>query len=137
MNSRYLLAGLLLLAATILLADILLQPSGYSHSGNSEIGVRLSIWNGSQESYQLRIAANTSAFEALDKTADVSFHQYSFGRLITEINGIAANGTHNWFFFVNGQPAPVGADSYYPQEGDSIEFKYLSDEESRRIFEAG
>ncbi len=70
----------------------------------------------------------------LDGVADVGFQQYSFGKFITSINGIAANTTHNWFFFVNGQPAGVGADSYYPLGNDTLEFRFLGEEESRRIF---
>jgi LPXTG-motif cell wall-anchored protein len=50
----------------------------------------------------------------------------SFGKMINGIDGLAAEGTYYWAFYVNGESATVGADSYILQPGDEISFQYES-----------
>ncbi|WP_442599672.1 DUF4430 domain-containing protein [Neobacillus sp. D3-1R] len=56
----------------------------------------------------------------------VAFSDTQFGKMITSINGLAGEGTNYWAFYVNGQMATVGADSYKLQAGDQISFQYES-----------
>jgi LPXTG-motif cell wall-anchored protein len=49
-----------------------------------------------------------------------------YGKMITGIDGVAAEGTYYWAFYVNGKMAETGADSYKLQAGDRISFQLES-----------
>lgn len=49
-----------------------------------------------------------------------------YGKMITSINGMKAEGTNYWAFYINGKMAPVGADSYQLQPNDQISFQFES-----------
>ena len=48
---------------------------------------------------------------------------YSFGELVTSIDGVAGNSPKYWTFYVNGHQASVGAGSYQSKSTDHIEWK--------------
>jgi LPXTG-motif cell wall-anchored protein len=76
---------------------------------------------------------NPTAFDLLFVTLGADKVEYldtQYGKMITSINGIAAEGTYFWAFYVNGQSATVGADSYQLKPGDEISFKYKSWEDA-------
>ncbi len=75
----------------------------------------------SQISYDGQTGIN--AFVLLKKYATVQAKHYSFGYLVTSINGIAGNGPKYWTFFVNGKEASVGASSYVTKNSDKITWK--------------
>ncbi|SFB13490.1 LPXTG-motif cell wall anchor domain-containing protein [Bacillus sp. cl95] len=56
----------------------------------------------------------------------VQYEQYDFGKMVTSINGVAAEGSDYWGFYVNGKMGEVGADSYKLKAGDVVSFKYES-----------
>lgn len=58
------------------------------------------------------------AFNASGLTADVTW--LSFGGLINSINGISGDSSNFWLWFLNGEPAFVGMDSYMLQPNDKI-----------------
>src|SRR3989344_9565204 len=58
------------------------------------------------------------AFEAGDLAVEVSWGP--FGAFVTGIGGILNDTSNFWLWFLNGDVAPVGIDSYLLEEGDSI-----------------
>jgi hypothetical protein len=71
--------------------------------------------------------AGETALATLKKLADVKTDSYSFGELVTSINGLtASNPNESWLFYVNGQSAAVGAGDYNSVAGDKIEWKLES-----------
>jgi translation initiation factor 1 (eIF-1/SUI1) len=56
----------------------------------------------------------------------VEVAETQYGKMITAIEGIKAEGTYYWAFYLNGQMATVGADSYKLKAGDEIHFSYES-----------
>jgi LPXTG-motif cell wall-anchored protein len=49
-----------------------------------------------------------------------------YGKMINAIDGLKAEGTFYWAFYINGQMATMGADSYKLKAGDQISFSYES-----------
>lgn len=79
---------------------------------------------------QASLSDNETAFDALVKTVDeenVKFEQYSFGKMITEINGLAGTEEIYWAFYVNGVTAMTSADTYNAQDKDTYIFRYQSE----------
>lgn len=63
------------------------------------------------------------ALTLLKKHAKVQAKHYSFGDLVTSINGSAGNGPKYWTFYINGKEAQVGAGSYITKNQDKLEWK--------------
>lgn len=64
-----------------------------------------------------------SALNLLKKYTRVETKHYSFGDLVTSINGTEGNGPKYWSFYINGKLADVGAGSYITKSTDNIEWK--------------
>jgi hypothetical protein len=64
-----------------------------------------------------------NAYALLQKYETVQAKHYSFGYLVTSINGVAGNGPKYWTFYVNGKEASVGASSYITKDSDKIMWK--------------
>lgn len=64
-----------------------------------------------------------NALELLKKYASVQTKHYSFGDLVTAINGTEGNGPKYWSFYVNDKLSDVGAGAYTTHSGDMIEWK--------------
>jgi hypothetical protein len=64
-----------------------------------------------------------NALDLLKKYAKVETKHYSFGDLVTSINGTQGNGPKYWSFYLNGKMSDVGAGAYTTHSGDSIEWK--------------
>jgi hypothetical protein len=72
-------------------------------------------------------AEGQSAFNALVKAvgeSNIEFTESQYGKMITAIQGVKAEGNFFWAIYVNGVGAQVGADSYILQDGDQISFVY-------------
>lgn len=67
--------------------------------------------------------AGQTALALLEKHAKVGVKHYSFGDLVTSINGTPGNGPKYWTFYINGKEAQVGAGSYTTKAGDKLEWK--------------
>lgn len=68
-----------------------------------------------------------TAFQLLQVAVGTDKMVYSnsnYGKLITSIDGLPAEGNHYWAFYVNGKMADVGADNYQLKPGDQISFQY-------------
>lgn len=75
----------------------------------------------------VQLDQNETATAALLKAVgedNVAFDEYSFGRMISSINGLKGDETHYWGFFVNGISSPIGSDDYIVQSGDQLTFRY-------------
>lgn len=67
--------------------------------------------------------AGVDALSMLKRNATVQVKHYSFGDLVTSINGTAGTGPKYWTFYINGREATVGAGSYTTQDGDQLMWK--------------
>jgi hypothetical protein len=67
--------------------------------------------------------SGVDALTLLKKHASVHTKHYSFGDLVTSINGTAGNGPKYWTFYLNGKEASVGAGSYVTKSTDKIEWR--------------
>ncbi len=65
----------------------------------------------------------TDALTLLKKHAQVQVKHYSFGDLVTSINGSTGNGPKYWTFYINGKEAQVGAGSYVTKNSDTLSWK--------------
>jgi len=64
-----------------------------------------------------------NALTLLKKHAHVQTKHYSFGDMVTSIDGTPGNGPKYWTFYVNGKEANVGAGSYTTKNSDTITWK--------------
>ena len=64
-----------------------------------------------------------TALDLLKASHQVEVKSYSFGDMVTSIDGNKADTKHFWEFFVNGKSSSVGAGSYKLQNEDKIEWK--------------
>jgi LPXTG-motif cell wall-anchored protein len=72
---------------------------------------------------------NETAAEALVNIVgenNVAYTHYSFGDMITGINGLNADDSHFWSFYINGVSADVGPVTYKVQDSDKLSFRYES-----------
>jgi len=67
----------------------------------------------------------TSVLDLLSQHAQAETKDSSFGTYVDTINGITG-GTDSkyWLFYVNGEPATVGASEYMTHDGDLIEWRF-------------
>ena len=63
------------------------------------------------------------ALTLLKKHATAGVKHYSFGDLVTSINGSEGNGPKYWTFYVNGKRAVVGAGAYTTKSSDTLSWK--------------
>lgn len=64
-----------------------------------------------------------TALEILKAGHRVDVKHYSFGDMVTGIDGIAPDSKHFWSFYVNGALAQVGADSFVTKSSDQIKWQ--------------
>jgi hypothetical protein len=64
-----------------------------------------------------------SAFEILKLSYNVESQHYSFGDMVTSINGIKPDSNHFWAMYVNGQFSQVGASQYMTKSSDTIKWQ--------------
>lgn len=76
--------------------------------------------------YNVGIVGQPTALQLLQVTLGtdkIGLKDTQYGPMITSIDGTSAQGNSYWAFYVNGQYASVGADSYKLQPKDQITFK--------------
>lgn len=83
------------------------------------------VMNGQHQLVQMSYHGQTGvdALTLLKRHATVQTKHYSFGDLVTSINGIQGNGPKYWTFYINGKPANVGAGAYVTKAGDTLTWK--------------
>jgi len=102
------------------------------------IGAGVAIWSNSGNPDQVHVVKNTQsqtteisykgqsgvdALTLLKEHASVEVKHYSFGDLVTSINGSAGNGPKYWTFYINGKESVVGAGAYTTKNSDILDWK--------------
>ena len=64
-----------------------------------------------------------TALALLKKHAAVGVKHYSFGDLVTSINGTPGSGPKYWTFYINGKESQVGASTYQTKSSDTLSWK--------------
>ena len=65
-----------------------------------------------------------NAFIALQSAFNVEFEQFSFGKMITSIDGVASEENKNyWAMYVNGAYSMTGIDATELKDGDELSFR--------------
>jgi hypothetical protein len=64
-----------------------------------------------------------TALDLLKENHNVELQSYSFGDMVVGIEGVKADSSNFWAFYVNGNMAQVGASQYVTKDGDVIEWK--------------
>ncbi|ETI67734.1 DUF4430 domain-containing protein [Neobacillus vireti] len=115
------------------------------HNGD-QLTFRLTDWNKTPESMvslkvvngdkkivnnlsDIEVIGTPTAFQLLQVALGpekVGFSESQYGKMITSINGLEAEGTNYWAFYIDGQMATVGADSYPLKPGNQISFQFES-----------
>ena len=62
---------------------------------------------------------------AEENDVEIQVTEYDFGTMVDSIGGRESSSEMAWIYFINGQSANVGADSYEVEPGDTIEWKYI------------
>lgn len=65
-----------------------------------------------------------NALEVLKSEFTVTTEETSFGEMVQSINGLAADDSHYWALYVNGEMASVGAADIQTTPSDTIEWRY-------------
>lgn len=94
-----------------------------------DVALTIDYGGGERQDFTEKVDENTTAAGLLSKVAlannfEVGYQEYDFGRMITAINGKASDSGHFWGFYVNGEMAEVGADSYVLKMNDIVEFRF-------------
>ena len=64
-----------------------------------------------------------SALDLLKSSYKVETQSFSFGEMVSTIDGVASPATHFWAFYVNGKQAEVGSGEYITKDSDIIVWK--------------
>jgi hypothetical protein len=115
----------ILIILFVMLAGILLvsKPSISPRHVPKTQSVTLII---ADKTYTTDFIASQSALALLQSVnIPVTVKKYSFGTLVESINNLQNTKDKAWIYFINGNSASVGADSYILKPGDKIEWKYL------------
>ena len=127
MNSRLLLAGVLVIAVAALGGVRLVQITGFSASVAGSQDVDVVIDNGqSSSTYSIVLNPGETAFDALKRVAIVDYEMREPSVLIREINGIKQDQDHYWEYLVNEKTPQARCDDYYPAAGDVVKFRYVN-----------
>lgn len=89
-------------------------------SGDSASKPQLQV-PGNIVEYQGRDGKN--ALELLESSHRVDAKHYSFGDLVTGIDGIAPDAKHFWAMYVNGKFSQLGASVYITKSTDTIKWQ--------------
>ncbi len=64
-----------------------------------------------------------NALELLKASHNVEAKHYSFGDLVTGIDGVMPDANHFWAMYVNGEFSQVGASQYMTKSSDTIKWQ--------------
>lgn len=74
----------------------------------------------------ITVNAKTSAYDALIKVATVESKQFGLGKFITTIEGVKPAANEYWAFYIDGNYAQVGADSFKIEKETELIFQIQS-----------
>jgi Domain of unknown function (DUF4430) len=119
--------------AALLLAVGVLAGCGQEQAGEGRASLWITRDRGGEVLRTAEVPAGISAMEALRREADVDT-RYG-GRFVQAIDGIKGSigDQRDWFYFVNGYEADIGAADYRLHAGDVVWFDYRSWAEEMRV----
>ncbi|OGY27653.1 MAG: hypothetical protein A2802_01875 [Candidatus Woykebacteria bacterium RIFCSPHIGHO2_01_FULL_43_29] len=75
------------------------------------------------------VSEGQTALDLLSKTKSIEVKESSYGKLVESIEGVKNNTDGKyWLYYINDQPASVGAGEYQLKPNDKIEWKFQSGE---------
>lgn len=73
------------------------------------------------------LPANSTVLNALEETgAKLVVEDGQYGKYISSIDGVAAEGNSGWVYTVNGEEVMESADTCVLNNGDAVEFSYIT-----------
>jgi hypothetical protein len=110
--------------ATLLLVLGALAGCGEERAGSGHATLWVTRDRGAQVLVEASVPAGITAMDALRRKTDVAT-RYG-GRYVQAVNGIEGDlgARHDWFYYVNGYEADVGAADYTLHDGDVVWFDY-------------
>ncbi|MBI3956501.1 MAG: DUF4430 domain-containing protein [Candidatus Kerfeldbacteria bacterium] len=134
---RFALFGAALVAILFLGAGCLTTTVTLKNNDNANspavftIPLKITKSGDDTKEYRLTIESVTTALRLLENAAaennfTIQTKTFDFGVLVEGIDGINADNSNFWSFYVNGVPATVGAGDYTLKDGDTVEFRYES-----------
>jgi hypothetical protein len=119
--------------AALLLVLGLLAGCGEEAAGDGSATLWVTRDRGAHVMLTASVPAGISAMEALRRKADVET-RYG-GRYVQAVDGLegSLSGQRDWFYYVNGYEADVGAADYELHDGDVLWFDYRSWAEEMRV----
>lgn len=93
-----------------------------------EAKVTITDAEGQTTSYTVQIPqAQATALAALEATdAEATIEDSQYGKYITAINGVAAEGNSGWVYTVNGEQVMDAVDVCPVAAGDTVEFSFIT-----------
>lgn len=109
----------------IAVALVVIGTGSWVYIANSPAHKVHAVLNAQHQTTQLSYQGQNgiTALSLLKKHAVVQTKHYSFGDLVTSINGTPGNGPKYWTFYLNGKQASVGAGAYISKSTDAITWK--------------
>ena len=99
---------------------------GHSHATSSPTPIPVVTASPQVNDITYQGQDGTDAMTLLQATHKVDLKQYSFGPMVTGIDGLANTTSKSWMFYVNGTSASVGAKDYVSKSTDKLEWRYES-----------
>lgn len=111
------------LAALLLVLGVV-AGCGEERAGDGHATLWVTRDRGTHVLVNAEVPAGISAMDALRRKADVDT-RYG-GRYVQAVNGVEGSlaARHDWFYYVNGYEADIGAADYTVHDGDVIWFDY-------------
>jgi hypothetical protein len=119
--------------AALLLVLGLLAGCGEEAPGEGQATLWVTRDRGAQVMLNTSVSAGISAMEALRRKADVET-TYG-GRYVQAIDGVEGSlgSRRDWFYYVNGYEADIGAADYELHDGDVVWFDYRGWADEMRV----
>lgn len=96
------------------------------NDGQPIVHVTQSVAGGEQnQAIEFKVDEQKTALDLLKGSYQVQTKNFGpgLGEFVEEVNGVKPDRDEFWAFYVNGKSSNVGAGSYTPKDGDSLEWK--------------
>jgi hypothetical protein len=78
------------------------------------------------DSHKFIASGNSSVFEQTRERFKIEYDSLDLGVFITSIEGEKQGKTTYWLYEVNSQPINIASDKYFPNPGDTVQWKLAS-----------
>lgn len=78
------------------------------------------------DSYQFIASGSSSVFEQTREHFKIDYDSLDLGVFIKSIDGHEQGKTSYWLYEVNSQPINIASDRYFPNPGDTVQWKLAS-----------